>query len=133
MKGIIKTLLNERLFNRHSEPQVMILNEFIKFACEYLGVPLTKVNLKFSHDGLVTTANYGNKIVNVFASDRALVDIMRSIAHELVHYKQDIEGRLNSMNHEADNKAGSPIENEANAKAGEIIRKFGERYKSIYQ
>ena len=57
---------------------------------------------------------------------------MRSIAHELTHLKQDKEGRLQDNNHDENNEAGSPIENEANAVAGQIIRKFGEEYPEIY-
>jgi Zn-dependent peptidase ImmA (M78 family) len=81
---------------------------------------------------LVTTASYGNNKVKIYAKDRAIVDIMRSIAHELTHLKQDVEGRLNDKNHDKDNSAGSPIENEANATAGTIMRKFGEEYPEIY-
>ena len=58
---------------------------------------------------------------------------MRSIAHELVHMKQDIDGRLEDNNHDTNNEAGSPIENEANSVAGVIIRKFGEEYPEIYE
>jgi hypothetical protein len=109
-----------------------MMNEFIDFACDYLEIPHTKVTLQYGREGLVTTAAYGEKKVHVYARDRAVVDIMRSIAHELTHMKQDFEGRLDAKHHDANNTAGSPIENEANYKAGEIIRKFGEKYPEIY-
>ena len=132
MKLLIKQLLREGLFNQKNKQDVDKLNEFVTFACDYLEIPQTKVTLQYTREGIVTTASYGNKKVNVYAKDRAIVDIMRSIAHELTHMKQDIEGRLNQKEHDKNNEAGSPIENEANFKAGEIIRKFGEKYPDIY-
>jgi len=132
MKPVIKKLLREGLFDRESKSQVNMMNEFIDFACDYLEIPHTKVKLQYDRNGIVTTAAYGERKVRVYAKDRAIVDIMRSIAHELTHMKQDLEGRLDQSHHDANNAAGSPIENEANYKAGEIIRKFGEKYPEIY-
>lgn len=132
MKGLIKKLLKEGLFEKESEKQKTLLDEFVTFACDFLKVKKTSVILKFDRDGLVTTASYGNGEVVVYAKDRALVDIMRSIAHELTHYKQDMEKRLKKDEHESQNAAGSPIENEANSTAGVIMRKFGELHPEIY-
>ena len=50
----------------------------------------------------------------------------------MTHLKQDVEKRLEKKDHNKNNAAGSPIENEANAKAGEIMRKFGENHPEIY-
>jgi predicted GNAT family acetyltransferase len=131
-KILIKKLLNEHLFDKNSESHVDALNKFISFSSEFLKVKKPKVVLQFNHDGLVTTASYGDDKVHVYSKDRALIDIMRSIAHEMTHMKQDAENRLDQSKHDVNNKAGSPIENEANAKAGEIIRKFGELHPKIY-
>lgn len=132
MKDVIKKLLKEEIFRKKSKDQVELLDTFLGFACEFLNVKKPKVELKFKRDDLVTTASYTDKIVKVYAKDRALVDIMRSIAHELVHLKQDKEGRLKEKDFKKNNDAGSPIENEANAKAGEIIRNFGQKHPEIY-
>jgi hypothetical protein len=56
--------------------------------------------------------------------------VCRSIAHELVHHKQMLEGRL--KNTALDGQDGSPIENEANSTAGIIIRKYGKLHPEIY-
>lgn len=133
MKGLIKRLLKEGLFDKESEKQKALLDEFITFTCNFLKIKKTSVVLKFDRKGLITTASYGNGEVIVYAKDRALVDIMRSIAHELTHYKQDVEKRLQQDKHETQNAAGSPIENEANATAGVIMRKFGELHPEIYE
>jgi Zn-dependent peptidase ImmA (M78 family) len=56
------------------------------------------------------------------------MDIFRTLAHEYVHYKQHIEkGSSYKSPH-----AGSPTENQANAKAGEIMRKYGAIHPEIF-
>lgn len=132
MKGIIKQLLNERLLDKNSEEQVTLLNEFVKFAADFLDINTPKVVLQYGRNGLTTTAAYVAGKIHIYAKERAIVDIMRSIAHEMTHLKQDVEKRLEKKDHNKNNAAGSPIENEANAKAGEIIRKFGEIHPEIY-
>lgn len=133
MKTIIKTLLNEAIFNKSTDEHMDLLNNFIKFTCEFLKLDKPTIKIQFNRNGLVTTAAYGNNNVYVYGKDRALVDILRSIAHEMVHMKQDSLGKLKQNTHEKNNNAGSPIENEANAKAGVIIRKFGEIHPEIYE
>ena len=49
-------------------------------------------------------------------------DSMRTLAHELVHYKQDVEDRLNDTS----GATGSKEENEANAQAGVVMRNYSE-------
>ena len=132
MKSVIKRLLNERLLDKNSEEQVKLMNEFVKFTAEYLGINTPKVVLQYGREGLTTTAAYTDGKIYIYAKERAIVDIMRSIAHEMTHLRQDIDKRLEKKNHTANNSAGSPIENEANAKAGEIMRKFGELHPEIY-
>jgi hypothetical protein len=132
MKAVIKRLLNEGLFDKTSKKQIALLDEFVDFACDFLKLDKPTIKLQFNHDGLVTTAAYGGNKVFVYAKERALVDIMRSIAHELTHMKQDSDGRLEQTEHEKNNAAGSPVENEANSKAGIMIRKFGEQHPEIY-
>ena len=58
-----------------------------------------------------------------------MADILRTLAHELVHRKQAEDGRLNITSGET----GSDIENEANAQAGVLLRNFGKLNKQIYQ
>ena len=130
---MIKALLKEAIFDKSSEQQMDLLDQFIRFACDFLKVGKPVIKLKFNRDGLVTTAAYGGNTVHIYAKDRALVDILRSIAHEMAHMKQDAEKKLQPQTHEKDNAAGSPIEDEANSKAGVMIRKFGEMHPEIYE
>jgi len=60
------------------------------------------------------------KTLYVALSNRHPVDILRTIAHELVHYWQDIHDMLD---HDS-GKTGSPEENQAHEKAGIIMRNF---------
>ena len=72
----------------------------------------------------------GLLFIKVYVKDRAIIDVCRSIAHELVHHKQNLEGRL--LDAGKDGEDGSNIENEANAVAGIIIRKWGKINPELY-
>lgn len=50
-------------------------------------------------------------------------DVFRTLAHELVHYKQDLQDQL----HAESGTTGSPEENEANATAGVVMRNYSEQ------
>jgi Zn-dependent peptidase ImmA (M78 family) len=69
-----------------------------------------------------------DNIIYVSIINRHPMDIFRTIAHEYVHYKQRVEKGVTKNG----SNAGSPIENQANAKAGEIIRKYGELYPELF-
>ena len=92
------------------------------------------VELEDDSDELETLGSYDIKDnkVKVLSKNRALPDIIRSIAHELVHHKQNQEGELTGDKEEGAD--GSPLENEANADAGYLVRKFGKIYPAdIYE
>jgi hypothetical protein len=134
MKPTIKQLLRERLLTQ-DELDVRDVADFVNFAKKKLGIDDDiKVALAFKRTpDLVTTAYYdvANNMLKVYSKDRAIIDVCRSIAHELVHHKQNLEGRI--TNSESDGADGSPIENEANAVAGVIIRKWGRIHPEAYQ
>lgn len=66
----------------------------------------------------------GKNILYVSLSNRHPIDILRTMAHELTHYKQDINNELNDDSGET----GSPEENEAHHMAGIIMRMFSKKY-----
>jgi Zn-dependent peptidase ImmA (M78 family) len=113
-----------------------IIKKFIEFVKMNLGLK-TKVKIILTNDrdeyGITTTAFYDviNHIIIVYVKNRALVDVLRSIGHEMVHHLQNEEGRIGDV--EEDGSDGSNIENEANAKAGELIRIFGKQNNEIYE
>jgi hypothetical protein len=57
-----------------------------------------------------------------------LVDVMRSVAHEMVHHKQFEQGRLEVRPPDI----GGEIEDEANAKAGQYIKMYSKIDPTIY-
>lgn len=109
------------------------LNEFVKFVKKQLDLEsVPSISVQGTRNGLKTTANYDytkeNKIIKVYGKNRALVDIMRSIAHELVHHKQFEQGRLKVQPPDI----GGEIEDEANAKAGQFIKMYAKEDPTIY-
>jgi Zn-dependent peptidase ImmA (M78 family) len=109
------------------------LTSFAKFVAKELGIksPPTIV-IQNGRNGLKTTANYDytkdNKILKVNSKGRLLVDVLRSMAHELVHHKQWEQGRLKIKPPDI----GGEIEDEANALAGQLIKKYAKLDPSIY-
>ena len=132
-KTIIKTLLREAIMTKEKQ-DVLDVSDFVNFAKKLLDIDDdVTVELAFEKTpDLRTTAYYHNSDhrVKVYVKDRAKIDVMRSIAHELVHHKQNIDGRLTDP--EKDGADGSPIENEANALAGVIMRKWGRIHPEDY-
>tara|TARA_R100001163_G_C5011178_1_gene157039 strand:- start:475 stop:774 length:300 start_codon:yes stop_codon:yes gene_type:complete len=84
--------------------------------------------------GISTTAAYdpGNGKIYVYAKRRALVDLLRSIAHEMTHMRQDEQGLIKGPIQDI----GGFHEDQANAKAGQIIKLYArdrEGGKQIYE
>lgn len=121
---------------RLSESQTATIGEFIKYALKNLAIQNPPRNLKFSYDNdqAKSKRSFGyfdpndNKIW-VYVKNRNMADILRTLAHELVHRRQAELGMLDDMSGET----GSAIENEANALAGVLLRDFGKINNSIYE
>jgi len=132
MKPVIKQLLREGLLTQ-KDTDVRQVADFVNFTKKYLGIDDDiKISLAYERTPELTTTAYYNigEMIKVYVKNRAIIDILRSIAHELVHHLQYLEGRL--LNPAKDGEDGSLIENEANAKAGEIIRRYGKLNPKIY-
>jgi hypothetical protein len=71
----------------------------------------------------------GEDSIWVYAKNRNLVDILRTVFHELVHVRQ---GELNMIK-PGSSYPGSPIEVMADALAGKYIKIFGEKNHHIFQ
>ena len=109
------------------------LKEFVKFVKDELELKsVPTISVQNGRGELKTTADYDytkeNKIIKVNSKNRALVDVMRSVAHELVHHKQYEQGRLEVKPPDI----GGEIEDEANAKAGQFIKMYAQKDSSIY-
>jgi hypothetical protein len=109
------------------------LQEFTKFVKNQLELEnVPTISIQNGRGKLKTTANYDhskpNKVIKINAHKRALVDIMRSLAHEMVHHKQWERGDLEVKPPDI----GGPIEDEANAKAGQYIKMYSKIDPDIY-
>jgi Zn-dependent peptidase ImmA (M78 family) len=69
-----------------------------------------------------------SNVIHLSIINRHPMDIMRTLAHEYVHYKQHMERGPQSRS----SRAGSPTENQANAKAGELMRRYGELHPDLF-
>jgi hypothetical protein len=65
-------------------------------------------------------------ILYISIVNRHPIDILRTVSHEFIHYKQVVDGK------KITSQPGSPAENEANAKAGEIMRKYGRLHPELF-
>ena len=113
-----------------------LLKNFIAFAIKELGIQKPPSGLTLSRDNSEAktrhtfgTFNPDNDKIWLYVKNRNMADLLRTLAHELVHRKQDEDGRINYNSGET----GSEIENEANAMAGVLLRKFGKQNEEIYQ
>ena len=110
-----------------------IVDDFIEFGKNELSLgDGFNVRLTDDNDELETLASYNmsDNEITVLQKNRAVPDIIRSIAHEMVHHKQNELGDLRGNPEEGED--GSPWEDQANAKAGELVRMFGREYPEIY-
>ena len=107
------------------------IDHFIEFAAHYLEIPVPEVTFLHERDEHMTTASYNvkTKEIRVYVKDRAMFDICRSIAHEMVHAMQHMREHPDAL----DGSTGSPHEDEANAVAGRIIRSYGQKHPEFYE
>lgn len=112
--------LNEEINHKDFGP---MMDSFVSFASERLGIKsLPKLSYKDADKDFTSFGGYNpsEKSIVVVTKNRHPMDIFRTVAHELVHCKQDEDGRIKDVAKEG--STGSDIENEANAVAGQIMR-----------
>jgi len=134
VRKVSPVMLNEALLPR--EKKVELVEKFTKYVGEKLqyGSELPKILLSDDEKEAETQHSFGKftpnvKEIRVVIANRNLADVLRTLAHELVHYKQHLDGKLNADS----GKTGSEQENEANAMAGVLLREFGEANSIIFE
>lgn len=118
----------------------VIIKDFCNFCKVKLGIqqmPTIRLVARkkegMSTGAYIPTSNH----VNVLAAHRALLDILRSIGHELVHRMQDETGALKDIGPQGDrgesdkSDVGTWFEDEANAKGGALVKEFSRTYNKI--
>jgi hypothetical protein len=133
MMGRVNKLNEEKL---STEKRQEVVENFIDFLNTKLNLngDFPIVNLSYDENDAQSMKSYGQfqpktKELKVVAVNRSLGDILRTIAHEFVHHKQNKNGELNSNSGET----GSDEENEANALAGVLMREFGKNNPIIFE
>lgn len=128
-----KIKLNESTLSE--EERDNIVTEFVNYATERINLS-KKPNVELSYDENLAKEmkSYGcysptNNQITIVASKRNLGDILRTLAHELIHLKQDENGKIKPDSGET----GSQIENEANSMAGILMREFGKINPIIFE
>jgi Zn-dependent peptidase ImmA (M78 family) len=111
--------------------------KFVKFVKDELGITVPfKIRTSEDRSGFKTFAYYNpnDQVIAVYIKNRSLPDVMRSIAHELVHHYDHQTGLAQKQqnpdvgvyNNDAEKSIeANDIENRANAIAGSLIKKFG--------
>ena len=103
----------------------LIVVKFLKFVNDELNINTPfKVKLATHRDDDLKTYAYYDKsqgFVKVYVPGRGVADVLRSLAHELVHHLQNQRQELD-VDHP---DIGGKIEDEANSVAGQLVKKFG--------
>ena len=118
------------------EPNRQVLvSDFVNFCSEVLQIGQSPVlDLVEDTSWALDRRSFGeynpmNSSLSVYVKNRNMADILRTIAHELVHHKQSELGMLSP----GAGDTGSEIENQANSLAGVILREYGKMNKLIYE
>jgi hypothetical protein len=128
----VKELLTESLQKKDTYP---ILLDFIRFAAKDLELnSLPKFDFVFDSAESMERKSFGgyqpgNEHITITVTNRHIMDVCRTLAHELVHYKQDLD---NDLEDDEAGATGSPQENDANARAAVIMRNFGRAFPDMF-
>jgi cytidyltransferase-like protein len=111
-----------------------LMKKFVEYACNRLNITEPKIVLITSPDYAPTNHSFGlygndSQRIKVVVHNRNTADVLRTLAHELVHHQQNLQGRM----YDGAGEDGSPIENEAHAVAGVIMREFGRENPEIFE
>lgn len=108
------------------ENHLPLLKPFMAYCKGYLKLKsLPPLTLSFDNMAAENMRSFGGynpntKSIQINIANRHQADVFRTLAHELCHYKQDIQNRLEPNS----GMTGHPHENEANSHAAIIMRNF---------
>jgi hypothetical protein len=132
LKNAAMDLMKENI----SETKQQSIQNFVEFATKRLKLKETpNITLVGGREFAEVKTSLGgynpdDKSIYVATEGRLTADILRTLAHEMAHRKQDEMGLV--TNAETDGADGSPIENKAHAVAGILMREYGRINKQIY-
>jgi hypothetical protein len=124
----------ESIQEQHTADIQDILPRFVEFCCSELGIE-SQPQIRLRRDpawsernGTFGKFDHDTGVIELSVAQRHPLDIMRTLAHELVHHHQ---GQQQDLPNDA-GRTGSPWENEANALAGRIMRDFVEQNPDVF-
>lgn len=124
---MIKINYSKKLDNL-SPKKFKVMSKFLKFCRQELKITndIEIYLMKKKNHLNITTGGYNpsDKCVYVIFEGRQIADILRTIAHELVHQKQDLQGKLKGDIPDI----GGVIEDTANAIAGRLVKMYVKKY-----
>ncbi len=135
-KGLEATKLLKPIHEQISPLKRENVAHFVEYATKRLKLKETpKVTLvedpEFSRQNhSLGGYNVDSKEIFVATEGRLTADILRTIAHEMVHRKQDEMGLIGDS--VRDGATGSQVENKANSVAAILLREYGKLNKTIY-
>jgi hypothetical protein len=135
---LTKTQTQERfvpgpLLHENFTPQkAPLMSRFVDYTCDRLNIDKPKVFIINSPSYSQEYKSFGGyypqeQEIKIVVHNRNMADILRTLAHELVHHMQNLNGD------ELNGEDGSDTENEANAMAGIIMREFGRENPEIFE
>jgi hypothetical protein len=109
------------------------IQDFIKFVFEKLHIPggMPEIEYAQQKEGAdqIRTGYYdpGTNRLWIYTGNRNLIDIMRTVAHELAHHKQDTDGNTIATGDLSD------IESQADMAAGMLVKIYVRSHPEIIQ
>lgn len=120
---MIKISYSKKIDNL-SPVKVKHMSNFLKFCRDELNITndIVIFLLNKNNNLKITTGGYSpvDKCVYTIMEGRQIADVLRTIAHELVHQKQDLQGKIQGQIPDI----GGVIEDTANAIAGRLVKMY---------
>jgi len=111
------------------------VRHFIEWVKNRIGLKDLDIDIEFSYDKDDAQAQHRTGQYNwqegqmlVYVGNRNMVDILRTVCHELQHVKQGQDGRIKEYN-----PPGSELEVEADAVAGYLMKLYGKLHRDIFE
>lgn len=125
MKTLIVTIMENTAEN------IQLIQKFLKYVIRELKIESNaEIIFLFEHDPNYPSAGGylpSEKKVICAVRNRAIADVMRTLAHELTHHRQNELGMIGPE--DSDNQK---LEDQANIYSGRLVRWFGRENREIY-
>ena len=123
-------------FLEDSNSETNLVQEFIQHTATELGIdPMPEIHLHTDPEWSTNNQSFGrydphSHTLNVSMPNRHILDVLRTVAHELVHCSQNQQ--YNGLPDDA-GETGSRWENDANARAGIIMRDWANSHPEHFE